>query len=319
MNRVPLCILPTPCHRLDRASEALGIDLWIKRDDLTGFAFGGNKGRKIEYLLGEAQRQGAQAVVTCGAAQSNFIRQLGAGCAMLGMSCAAAIMNLPYAACHGRPAEAGRKILDQGNVILDQLLGVDLRVFEDDDWEVLYAHADDIADQLESQGPKVYRIPIGGSSGIGAYAFAEAAQEVGEGFDTVITPCSSGSTQAGLAYGFAGSNTKVIGIACDPEPEIMEDLVRLLRELDDVTGSNKNLKESDLDFRLDWAGTAYGVPSPESDRALRWLAQTEGIFLDPVYTAKAFAGVLELARANQLPGRVLFWHTGGLPALFANH
>ncbi|MEQ1934503.1 MAG: pyridoxal-phosphate dependent enzyme, partial [Fimbriimonadaceae bacterium] len=295
----------------------LGIDLWIKRDDLTGFAFGGNKGRKIEYLLGEAQSQGAQAVVTCGAAQSNFIRQLGAGCSILGMKCAAAIMNLPYAAAHGRPAEAGNVVAKEGNIILDDLLGVELHRFEDDDWEVLYAHADAIADDLETNGLKVYRIPIGGSSGIGAFAFVEAAKEVGKDFDYVITPCSSGSTHAGLAYGFAGSNTRVIGIACDPEPEIMEDLVRLLGELDDVTGQTKNLTESDLDFRLDWAGTAYGVPSSESEAALTWLAQAEGIFLDPVYTAKAFAGVMELAQSKQIEGRVLFWHTGGLPALFS--
>jgi 1-aminocyclopropane-1-carboxylate deaminase/D-cysteine desulfhydrase-like pyridoxal-dependent ACC family enzyme len=301
MNRVPLCQLPTPCHRLDRASETLGIDLWIKRDDLTGFAFGGNKGRKLEYLLGEAIAANAQAVVTCGAAQSNFIRQLGAGCSMLGLRCVAAIMNLPYAAIHGRPLEAGRPVLRTGNV-----------------WEVLYAHADALADQLESQGLNVYRIPIGGSSGVGAFAFVEAAKEVGNGFDWVITPCSSGSTHAGLAYGFAGSKTKVIGLACDPEPEIMEDLVRLLDELDLVTGQSKKLAESDLEFRLEWAGSAYGVPSEESEAALTWLARTEGIFLDPVYTAKAFAGVLELARSKQISGKVLFWHTGGLPALFAN-
>ncbi|MEQ1821784.1 MAG: pyridoxal-phosphate dependent enzyme [Fimbriimonadaceae bacterium] len=318
MNRVAFCQLPTPCHRLDRASEALGIDLWIKRDDLTGFAFGGNKGRKLEYLLGEAQSMNAQVVVTCGAAQSNFIRQLGAGCATLGMRCAAAIMNLPYAAIHGQPIESGEPIARTGNVVLDDILGVELHAFEDDDWEVLYAHADAIADRLEAEGLRVYRIPIGGSSGVGAFAFALAAEEVGEDFDWVLTPCSSGSTHAGLAYGFAGTKTRVVGLACDPEPEIMEDLVRLLLELDEVTGTNKNLSEADLDFRLDWAGSAYGVPSTESTAALTWLARTEGIFLDPVYTAKAFAGVIELARAKQIGGKVLFWHTGGLPALFAD-
>lgn len=315
-SRIPLILAPTPVHRLDRLSQELGLDLWIKRDDLTGFALGGNKGRKLEYLLAEALAQGADTVVTCGSTQSNFVRQLGTACAMLGMQCVAAVMELPYAAAYGRPSadHAGFG----GNLILDQIVGVELHRFPNDDWEVLYEHAEELALRAEKHGHRVYRIPVGGSSGLGGYAFAKAAEELGDSFDVVVTPCSSGSTHAGLAYGFHASNTRVIGIACDPEPDIMEDLVRVVHEIDDLTGRGVRLREEDFDFRLDWAGEAYCIPSPEGTEATRRLAVTEGIFLDPVYTAKGFAGLLGLAEASVLSGRVVFWHTGGLPALFAH-
>jgi len=306
---------PTPCHRLERLSAELGIDLWIKRDDLTGFAMGGNKGRKLEYLMAEAVQSRANVVVTCGASQSNFIRQLGAACSMLGMRCVAAVMDLPFAAVHGKPDFEGSHA--GGNVLLDGILGVEIVRFPDDDWEVLYAHAERIADDLEAAGAAVYRIPIGGSSPLGAYAFVEAASEIEDPFDWVVTASSSGSTQGGLAYACHGTETRVVGVACDPEPEIMEDLVRLVTGLDTLTGGAKQMAEGDLDLRLDWAGEAYGVPSPAGEAALARLARREGIFLDPIYSAKAFSGLLALAEQGELGGRVLFWHTGGTPALFA--
>lgn len=314
---VSLCQLPTPCHLLPRVSEDLGIELWIKRDDLTGFAMGGNKGRKLEYLMAEALATGADTVVTCGAAQSNFVRQLGAACSVLGMRCEAAVMNLPYAACHGRPTEAGREVDRAGNVVLDELLGVELAVFPDDDWEVLYEHAEKLALEAEAAGQRVYRIPIGGSSPLGAYSFVKAGEELAGGFDAVVCPSSSGSTHAGLTWVFHGTSTAVHGIACDPEPEIMEDLLRLTDGLDELTGVRKGITEADFNFHLDYAGEAYGIPSPEGRAAIEYLARREGIFLDPVYSAKAFAGCLDLVKRGVVRGRVVFWHTGGIPALFA--
>lgn len=316
LSRIPLILAPTPVHRLDRLSMELGLDLWIKRDDLTGFAMGGNKGRKLEYLLAEAIHQGAETVVTCGSTQSNFVRQLGTACAMLGLHCVAAVMELPYAAAYGKPSSEHAGF--GGNLILDHIVGVELHRFPNDDWEVLYDHAEHLAIRAEERGQRVYRIPVGGSSGLGGFAFAKAAEELGGDFDCVVTPCSSGSTHAGLAYGFHGTKTRVIGVACDPEPDIMEDLVRVAHEIDDLTGQGVRLREEDFDFRLDWAGEAYGIPSAEGIEATRRLAVTEGIFLDPVYTAKGFAGLLGLAEAGELSGRVVFWHTGGLPALFAH-
>ena len=312
--RIPLILAPTPLHRLDRISSDLGLDVWIKRDDLTGFAMGGNKGRKLEYLLAEAIAQDADTIVTCGSTQSNFIRQLGTACAMVGIHCVAATMELPYAAAYGVPPSDHAGL--GGNLILDHIVGVELHRFPNDDWEVLYDHAEELAQRAEAKGHRVYRIPVGGSSGLGGYAFYRAAVEVGDDFDTIVTPCSSGSTHAGLAYAFHGTKTRVIGVACDPEPEIMEDLVRIAHEIDDITGLGRRLTEADYEFRLEWAGEAYGIPSPEGEQATHRLACREGIFLDPVYTAKGFAGLLGLA--PELSGRILFWHTGGLPALFAH-
>jgi 1-aminocyclopropane-1-carboxylate deaminase/D-cysteine desulfhydrase-like pyridoxal-dependent ACC family enzyme len=316
LPRIPLCTLPTPCHRLDRVSEDLCADVWIKRDDLTGFAMGGNKGRKLEYLIAGAVEAGCTAVVTCGAAQSNFIRQLAAACAVVGIECHAAVMRMPYAALHGKPQLT--KPTGGGNLVLDALFGAHLQEFADDDWEVLYDHAERIGDDLEAHGHTVYRIPVGGSSPVGAYAFVVASAELPGEFDFVVCPTSSGSTHAGLAHAFYGSRTRVIGISCDPEPEILDDLMPLIHGLDDFTPVRRHIPREEVDFRLDWAGEAYGIPSPEGEAALEYLAHRQGILLDPVYSAKAFAGFLDLIRSGEISGRVLFWHTGGMPALFTH-
>jgi 1-aminocyclopropane-1-carboxylate deaminase/D-cysteine desulfhydrase-like pyridoxal-dependent ACC family enzyme len=136
-------------------------------------------------------------------------------------------------------------------------------------------------------------------------------------FDFVVTASSSGSTQAGLAYGFHSTLTHVIGISCDPEPDLKPTMVGLCADLDRLTGQTLGLVEREFDLRFDWVGSGYGVPSDASISAIRTLAETEGIFLDPIYSGKAFAGLLDLAKRGDLPGRVLFWHTGGTPTVFA--
>ena len=316
--KVPLCRLPTPLHRLDSMSSRLGLDLWIKRDDLTGFAMGGNKGRKLEYLMAEAIARRAEIVVTCGAAQSNFVRQLGAACAVSGMVCAAAVMDLPF---EDAPA-GGERLGEEGNPTLDRILGVDLRRFPDDSWETLYAHAEALALEYEAAGKRVYRIPIGGSSPLGAYAFYRAAEEIGDGFDWIVTASSSGSTQTGLAYAFHeagnyGGGTKVLGVLSDPEPEIGEDFAELGRGLAELVGLPYRLSAADFILDFDSVGPGYGVPSPAGDAAIETLARADGVFLDPVYSGKAFAALIARAERGDLEGRVLFWHTGGLPTLFA--
>jgi D-cysteine desulfhydrase/L-cysteate sulfo-lyase len=316
-TRVPLIHAPTPLHRLDRVSADLGIDLWIKRDDLTGFAGGGNKGRKLEYLMADALAEGAEVVVTCGAAQSNFIRQLGAACARFGIRCAAAVMALPFE--FERPT--GEQLDSRnGNVLLDALLDVYLRTFPDSTWEELYGRAEELAMELEAQGQRVYRIPIGGSSPLGAYAFTQAAQEIsGQGpeFDEIVFASSSGSTHTGLAHAYRGRKTRVFGVACDPEPEIAEDFAELGYKLDSLLGTSVKLKPEEFDLDFGFVGPAYGVPSQEGMAALKYLAKAEGVFLDPIYSGKAFASLLHRAREGSLSGRVLFWHTGGVPTLFA--
>lgn len=313
VQRVPLIIAPTPLHKLLRLSETLGVDLWIKRDDLTGFALGGNKGRKLEYLMGEAISQGAEVVVTCGSLQSNFIRQLAAACSVLGLKCAAATMSKPYE--FSRP-EGG---LDNsgGNVLLNQILGADIRNFPDGSWERLYQKAEELALEYEADGAKVFRIPIGGSSPEGAYAFYLAASELKEDFDWILFASSSGSTHAGLQYAFQGTATRVLGIACDPEPDIVDDFIELYSGLEAIAGSKPTSRE-EWNLSFDYVGEGYGVPSPEGTGAIQRMAREEGIFLDPIYTAKAFAGLLDLVRKRTIDGRILFWHTGGVPALFAD-
>ena len=313
--KVPLCLLPTPLHRLDRLSAELGIDLWIKRDDLTGFAMGGNKGRKLEYLLADALAQKAEVIVTCGAAQSNFVRQLGAACAVAGLRSVAAVMDTPY---EDELPETGQLGGDGGNVILDEILGVELRRYPDGEWETLFEHAEALADAEAAAGRRVYRIPVGGSSALGAYAFYEAAREIPDDFDWIVTSSASGSTQVGLTYAFHGTRTKVFGMCADPEPEIHADFVNLGYGLADLIGLSYRLGVGDFEIDFEFVGEGYGVPSPEGDAAIRRMARTEGIFLDPIYTGKAFAALLSAAAYGTFAeSKVLFWHTGGLPTLFA--
>ncbi len=298
-------------------SADLGVDLWIKRDDLTGFALGGNKGRKLEYLLGEAIEQGADVVVTCGALQSNFIRQLGAACAVAGIRCLAAVMALPY---EDSPAIGTRLTERGGNVWIDELAGVDLRIMPDGTWETLYAAAEELALAEEVSGKQVYRVPIGGSSPRGAYGFVKAAEEIAEQadpFDWIVFASSSGSTHTGLQYGLKGTETKILGIACDPEPEIADDFAILAEHLDALLGTSKGLtaKDFQLDFRF--VGDGYGTYGPSTIAAIKRLVRSEGVFLDPIYSGKAFEGLLALVAEGTVRGRVLFWHTGGIPALFA--
>ena len=315
--KVPLILAPTPLHRLNRLSDDLGLDLWIKRDDLTGFAFGGNKGRKLEYLIAEALAVRAEVVVTCGSAQSNFIRQLAAACAIYDLHCAAVVMELPYDAPAGKPT--GKHLAARGgNVLLDDLLGAELRMFPDGDWDSLFAEMDKMALEKEELGKKVYRIPVGGSSPLGAYAFYQAAAELNAGpFDWIVCASSSGSTQTGLTYAFAESPTRVLGVACDPEPEIAKDFAALGRGFAELIDAPISLEAEDFLIDFHSVGEGYGIITKEGEHAIQLMARREGIFLDPIYSAKAFAALIRLAEVKAIEGRVLFWHTGGTPALFA--
>lgn len=320
--KVPLVLLPTPIHRLDRLSAELGVDLWIKRDDLTGFALGGNKGRKLEYLMADVLAQGATAVVACGAIQSNFIRQLGAACSIHRIRCAAAVMDRPYYAAAGKPSKEAIGPRN-GNVRIGEMLGVELHRAADGDWETLYGVQDEIIRDLEAEGHRVYKMPIGGSSVFGAWAFVQAGIEATDqlpDIDCLVTSSSSGSTHTGLTWHFHGSSTRVIGISADPDPdlELVDDMVDLAAGVDILAEAPKALVRNDFDLRLDWVGDGYGVPSAAGMAAILRLARREGILLDPVYSGKAFAALLDLADQKEISGRVLFWHTGGTPALFSS-
>lgn len=264
--------------------------------------------------MGVAMEMGATAVVSCGASQSNFVRQLGAACSVLGMRCSVVTMDSPYEV-------VDRQVLGTlsqgGNVELDRWFGIERRALPDGTWDELEAEADDFGRELEAAGERVLRIPIGGSSVRSVHAFVEAGLEVRQTFDWVITATSSGSTQVGLTYAFRESGAKVLGVSADPDPEAFEDLVLLSADYASEFGAEA-LRDEDLRFSLDYVGPGYGLASEAGEAAMELMGGREGILLDPIYTGKAFAGLLDLVGRGEIGGRVLFWHTGGLPGLFAH-
>lgn len=324
MERVSLIQTPTPLHKLERLSEMLSADLWIKRDDLTGFAGGGNKGRKLEFLIADALKKGADTVVTRGAYQSNFVRQCAGACAMFGLEFHAVVMHWPFPA-PGRETNPGdwemKKELT-GNAVLNKWLGAHIHVAPDNTFSHMHEIATELAEQLRDKGKKVYQIPGGGSNEIGALGFVRGFDELcqqAEPFDAIVFGSGSGGTQTGLTFAARRANvkTRVIGICTDNEPEMVDDFVEIAEPLAAITHTPLKLTAEDFDMRLDYHGGGYQVPSEETNDAIRLLARTEGIFLDPVYTGKAFVGFLDLVRKKEITGRVLFWHTGGFPVLFA--
>lgn len=298
---------------MPRLSADLGIDLWIKRDDLTGFGGGGNKGRKLEFLMPQVVASGADVVVTCGATSSNFVRQLGAACAMLGLGCEAVVMDAPFEP--GFPRASAPPLAEGGNEVLNDLFGVVRHRLPDGSWDELFEGAAHHAAALRGRGRRVFELRIGGSSAEGAYAFALAANEIPDGFDWVVVASSSGSTLAGLAPTLQTRGMRVVGISADPEEENRDDVLRLARE---ATARFGLPSLTSIDLRFDYVGEGYGVASDAGQAASRQMARREGIVLDPVYSAKAFAGLLDLVARGELTGRGLFWHTGGLPSVFGH-
>jgi len=316
--RVRLASLPTPLEEMPRLTEILGGPrLLIKRDDLTGLALGGNKARKLEFLLGEARASGADVVVTTGALQSNHARITAAAARKLGMRAVLVLSG-------EEPAEY------QGNLLLDIIFGAEVRVIQSEEEYVLLATMEDVARELSREGHRPYLIPTGGSTALGVCAYIEAAMELllqangmGVAVDAIVHATSSGGTQAGLFVGMklAQARVQLVGISAGPPREVVERRVTAL--VDDVS----RLLRLDLRGHPDdlivldgYVGEGYGIPSPECLEAIRLVARTEGILLDPVYTGKAMAGLIDWIRQGHFePSQtVVFWHTGGVPALFAH-
>jgi D-cysteine desulfhydrase family pyridoxal phosphate-dependent enzyme len=313
MRKIPhikLAQLPTPVETLARLSAELdGPNLLVKRDDLTGLAFGGNKTRKLEYLLAEAESHGAKTIITAGAVQSNHCRQTAAACARLNFDCILVLSGEkpPYAT---------------GNLMLDQLFNAQLvwtSLNERDQMlEQTFNHA------WES-GKRPYLIPYGGSNPTGASAYAFAMKELlDQNYhpDWIVFASSSGGTQAGLVSGarLFGFNGKVLGISVDePEVDLKSHVATLASATADALGERVNFLPQDILVSADYLGAGYGVMgSPEMD-AIRLFARQEGLLLDPVYTGRAAAGMIDLIRKGYFKQEetVLFWHTGGTPALFS--
>jgi D-cysteine desulfhydrase family pyridoxal phosphate-dependent enzyme len=302
--------LPTPIEPMPRLSAALGgPQLWIKRDDQTGLAGGGNKARKLEFLLAAAQAHGARILMTAGAVQSNHCRQTAAAAARFGFDCVLVLAG-------GPPAQAN------GNLLLDHLLGAGLIWAGERPVESLLQEA---FDQAWAAGQRPYLIPVGGSNPVGAAGYVQAMAEFAaqdQTVDRIVVASSSGGTLAGMLvgaalHGFGGTITAIrVGKYEQTEPA---NLARLIAETAELFGQPADLAALRYEVVDDYLGPGYGVVTEQEREAIRLFARTEGILLDPVYTGRAAAGMLDLIRRGVIEAgeRVLFWHTGGVPALFA--
>lgn len=343
-SRMEFAVLPTPVQRLPRLSESLGgPELLIKRDDLTGLAFGGNKTRKLEYLIADALTQRADLVITTGAAQSNHCRQTAAAAAKAGLEAVLVLVGK-------QPSNPS------ANHFLDLLLGARLI------WTDRAGRDQALENEIQrakSQGKKPYLIPYGGSNYLGGYAYLEALRELqsqlegqeppdnaspherlspagfpggklpAEGVpdgglpNWIVFASSSGGTQAGLTAGVhsQGLDIRVLGISVDENQRVLEPRIAdLANQVLERSGSASDLDRNSIEVNDQYLGDGYGVMGKREVEAIRIFAELEGILLDPVYTGKAAAGLIDLIRQGKFgkDQRVLFWHTGGTPALFAD-
>ncbi|MBR5288821.1 MAG: D-cysteine desulfhydrase family protein [Clostridia bacterium] len=305
-EKVSLGIFPTPVQRLENISRALGTQVYIKRDDMTGIGLGGNKVRKLEYLLADAKAKGAQIIFTTGGAQSNHAMLTAAAARKLGMT--------PILILKKRGVTAR-----QGNQLLEHLMGVDVRFMDTNDYADIYEEMDRVG---QASGLPYYKIPCGGSNALGTLGYVDCVKELreqGAEFDHIICAEGSGGTMAGLALGakLYMPGARVTGMMVDSDP-FEEITLRLMREAAALLGVAVNVSAQDFDLR-DLCGPGYAIASEEGNAAVSMMASQEGLFLDPVYTGKAFAGLIAMAKegAFKPDDRVLFLHSGGAGGLFA--
>jgi L-cysteate sulfo-lyase len=321
-----LGFFPTPVHKLDKLSEELGVFLYLKRDDMTGFTpFGGNKIRKLEYLIGDAVAKGCDTVFTFGATQSNHAMQTVTACRRYGLK------PILYLVSFVEPSEEDLR----ANMLLNQVLGAEIYIISMSGKSAKEAHelalslAKKHRERLEAEGHKCYMIPMGGASPIGSAGiisgFVELnvqMAETGLHADYIFHSSGTGGTHAGLVAGkkLLCSDTIIVSIDAGLKAfENGEKLAELATEALAYLGSDKNVSMDDLYFDQNYYAPGYEIPSESASNAIKHLARTEGILLDPVYTGKAFAGMLDYIRTGKVPqgSHVVFWHTGGLTALFA--
>lgn len=315
--RLELLGAPTPLEHLPRLSEYLGRDIFIKRDDVTPVALGGNKLRKLEFLAADALRNGADVLLTAGAIQSNHVRQTAAVAAKLGLKCVALLEN-PI-------GTHSANYLSNGNRLLLELMGTEIIMV--DALHAPDAQLEEQATLLEAQGFRPYVVPVGGSNALGALGYVECAQEIAhqsEGvvdFAAVVVASGSAGTHAGLAVGLELllPDTELVGVTvsrnvADQLPKVEKIRAELARSLA-VTSS------APITLWDDYFAPRYGEPNEEGTEAIKLLARLEGIFLDPVYTGKAMAGLIDGIAQQRFrrEGPIVFVHTGGSPALFAYH
>jgi len=312
--RIPLCILPTPILPLARLSKKVGgAEIYVKRDDLTGIAFGGNKNRKLEFLLADALQKGANTIITEGALQSNHCLQTAACAAKLGLNCELVLS--------GDDPETVT-----GNLLLQHILEVGIhRLLESTERKNTMKR---VEEDLLERGKKPYLIPTGGSNKIGAIGYiacmkeiAEQAKAMTKQFDYFVHASGSAGTQAGLLLGKAlfYPNIEVVGISVGGvSGELAAETRRIIKDFEEEWGIDLKIKDEAIQVFEDYFGEGYSIPTTEMVETLKLVAQLEGIFLDPVYNGKAMVGLIDLLKKEHIPkeAKVLFLHSGGGPSIF---
>lgn len=313
--RFRLLNLNTPVERLDRLKQAIpgAPQLWIKRDDLTGYLGGGNKLRKLEYVLADALSRGATTIVTTGSITSNLARTAALTARRVGLKCELILSG-------GDPRAA------RANSRVSELLGVKIHTVAASSERA--ARMKEVARELEERGERVYQIPLGASNEVGSFGMVSAFEELGiqqlelsEQFDAIVFATSSGGTQAGLEVGkrlFNYRNLQLLGVSADdPAQTIRENALLAIGPMLSILGQADQPVAEDLYVDDSFIGAGYAIPTNESQEAAQLFAETEGILLDPVYTSKAAAGLIAYCREGRFrkTDRVLFWHTGGLLTL----
>lgn len=316
--RLRLSDLPTPLHAMPRLTELLdGPEIWVKRDDCTGMAGGGNKMRKLEFLVADAQANGADTLITQGAVQSNHARQTAAVAASLGMAC--------HIILEERIADTDDDYAGSGNVLLNRLFGASLQ-YRPGGSDMAAAMVE-LAAQLQAEGRRPYIIPGGGSNPIGALGYVNAALELadqardqGLTIDCLVHGTGSAGTQAGLVVGVSHYRLgfPVLGISVRaPHEKQHANVLKLAQETAAWAGSSADITADDVHVDANYVGPGYGVPDASTLEAIMLTARTEGVMLDPVYSAKGMAGLIGRIRQGEFKKgqRIVFLHTGGAQVL----
>ncbi|WP_270887702.1 1-aminocyclopropane-1-carboxylate deaminase [Pedococcus sp. 5OH_020] len=326
--RYPLTFGPSPVHRLDRLTAHLGgADLWAKREDCnSGLAFGGNKTRKLEYIVPDVLAQGADTLVSIGGYQSNHTRQVAAVAAKLGLRCRLV---------QERWVDWDDPVNDKvGNILLSRIMGADARL-DPHGFDIgIRSSWEDALREVEESGGKPYGIPAGASEhplgGLGfagwAYEVAQQERELGVFFDTIVVCTVTGSTHAGMVAGFAaledagGPTRRILGVDASATLERTRDQVRrIARHTAGLIGLERELRDDEVTVLEGWAGDLYGIPVDSTVEAIRLSGRLEGMIIDPVYEGKSMAGLVDLVSSGEIPAgsTVLYAHLGGQPALNA--
>ncbi len=314
LPKLELGLFPTPLAKLERLSTMFNCNIFIKRDDLCGVGVGGNKVRKLEYILADAINKGCDTIITMGGAQSNH--------ALLTAMCSRKLGLEPILFLKKRGVTS-----NDGNLLLSNIIDAKINFIDTDHSSEVQKEALKLAEDLEKQGRKPYFIPIGGSIPLGTVGYISGAlelfsqaEEEEKDIDHIICASGSGGTQGGLVAGtkLISKNTKVTGIMVSPEENFENTIMDLGNEAIKLINAEERIKLEDVILK-DYIGAGYAIPSKEGIEAIKLLAKKEGIILDPVYTGKAFAGMLDLIRKGYIKENenVVFIHTGGIPGLFA--